>query len=77
MLKAADFEHNAPRATAAKSSSATACAASRPHREVPITFTDRVRGHSKMSLSVGIEELGLVTWWGIRDRVRVFLKRSR
>ena len=28
--------------------------------QVPIAFTDRVRGHSKMSLSVGAEELGLV-----------------
>ncbi|HUI48475.1 MAG TPA: polyprenol monophosphomannose synthase [Acidimicrobiia bacterium] len=37
--------------------------------QVPITFTDRVRGHSKMSLSVGAEELGLVTWWGFQDRV--------
>jgi dolichol-phosphate mannosyltransferase len=42
--------------------------------QVPITFTDRVRGHSKMSLSVGAEELGLVSWWGLRDRV---LKRRR
>ncbi len=37
--------------------------------QVPIAFTDRVRGHSKMSLSVGVEELGLVTWWAIQDRV--------
>jgi dolichol-phosphate mannosyltransferase len=37
--------------------------------QVPIAFTDRVRGHSKMSLSVGAEELGLVTWWALRDRV--------
>jgi dolichol-phosphate mannosyltransferase len=37
--------------------------------QVPITFTDRVRGHSKMSLSVGAEELGLVSWWGVQDRV--------
>jgi dolichol-phosphate mannosyltransferase len=37
--------------------------------EVPIEFTDRVRGQSKMSLAVMVEELGLVTWWGIRDRV--------
>jgi dolichol-phosphate mannosyltransferase len=37
--------------------------------QVPITFTDRVRGHSKMSLSVGAEELGLVTWWGLQNRV--------
>ncbi len=38
--------------------------------EVPITFTDRVRGHSKMSLAVMVEEMGLVSWWGIRDRAR-------
>jgi dolichol-phosphate mannosyltransferase len=37
--------------------------------EVPITFTDRFRGHSKMSLAVGAEELVLVTWWGLRDRL--------
>lgn len=36
--------------------------------ETPITFSDRVRGHSKMSLSVAFEELWLVTWWSIRDR---------
>ncbi|HEV2309657.1 MAG TPA: polyprenol monophosphomannose synthase [Acidimicrobiia bacterium] len=35
--------------------------------EVPITFRDRVRGESKMSLSVAVEELRLVTWWGLRD----------
>jgi hypothetical protein len=28
-----------------------------------------VRGQSKMSFSVMLEELVLVTWWGIRDRV--------
>ena len=37
--------------------------------EVPITFTDRVRGTSKMSGAVIFEELTRVTWWGIRDRV--------
>ncbi len=42
--------------------------------EVPITFTDRERGYSKMSLSVAAEELLLVTWWGFRDRV---LRRGR
>lgn len=36
--------------------------------EVPITFTDRERGQSKMSAAVMIEEMGLVSWWGIRDR---------
>jgi dolichol-phosphate mannosyltransferase len=37
--------------------------------EVPIEFTDRVRGYSKMTWSIAAEELLLVTWWGIRDRV--------
>jgi dolichol-phosphate mannosyltransferase len=37
--------------------------------EVPITFTDRVRGQSKMSLAVMAEEMTLISWWGIRDRV--------
>jgi len=43
--------------------------------EVPIKFTDRVRGESKMSVSVMIEELALVTWWGVRDRVRSLVRR--
>jgi dolichol-phosphate mannosyltransferase len=38
--------------------------------EVPITFTDRTRGQSKMSPKIAAEELLLVTWWGIRDRFR-------
>jgi dolichol-phosphate mannosyltransferase len=37
--------------------------------EVPITFTDRVRGTSKMNGAVVWEELSNVTWWGIRDRL--------
>jgi dolichol-phosphate mannosyltransferase len=37
--------------------------------EVPIVFTDRVRGTSKMTWSIAAEELSLVTWWGFRDRV--------
>jgi len=45
--------------------------------EVPIEFTDRVRGYSKMSPSVMVEELGLVTWWGVRDRVRALFRRRR
>ena len=36
--------------------------------EVPITFTDRVRGNSKMSAYIMAEDMLLVTWWGIRDR---------
>jgi dolichol-phosphate mannosyltransferase len=38
--------------------------------EIPITFTDRVRGYSKMSSAVIAEEMLLMTWWGIRDRVK-------
>jgi len=45
--------------------------------EVPITFTDRVRGVSKMSLAVMSEELLLVTWWGIRDRATGLWARLR
>jgi len=45
--------------------------------EVPITFADRVRGTSKMSLHVMSEELLLVTWWGIRDRTKALLARRR
>src|SRR5207253_7563471 len=37
--------------------------------EVPIKFVDRVRGTSKMSTNIIVEAMGLVTWWGIRDRV--------
>jgi dolichol-phosphate mannosyltransferase len=36
--------------------------------EVPIIFTDRVRGHSKMTWRIAAEELSLFTWWGTRDR---------
>jgi dolichol-phosphate mannosyltransferase len=49
--------------------------AGHPLSEVPIIFTDRVRGHSKMSLAVMVEELGLVTWWGARDRARRLVRR--
>jgi dolichol-phosphate mannosyltransferase len=38
--------------------------------EIPIAFTDRVRGTSKMSGRIIAEAMLLVTWWGIRDRVR-------
>jgi glycosyltransferase involved in cell wall biosynthesis len=37
--------------------------------EVPIAFTDRVRGNSKMSWRIVVEAMTLVTWWGLRDRV--------
>jgi dolichol-phosphate mannosyltransferase len=45
--------------------------------EVPIVFTDRVRGHSKMTWAVAAEEMALVTWWGLRDRSRRLWKRLR
>ncbi len=39
-------------------------------REVAISFSDRVEGTSKMSGRIVIEALALVTWWGVRDRLR-------
>ncbi len=40
--------------------------------EIPISFTDRIRGTSKMSSWIVVEALVLVTWWGVRDRVLRF-----
>jgi dolichol-phosphate mannosyltransferase len=37
--------------------------------EVPISFTDRVRGTSKMSSRIVAEALVLVSWWAVRDRL--------
>ncbi len=37
--------------------------------ECPIAFTDRTRGKSKMSWRIIFEALGLVTWWGVTDRI--------
>ena len=37
--------------------------------EVPICFSDRVRGTSKMSGRIVAEAMSLVTWWAIRDRI--------
>jgi dolichol-phosphate mannosyltransferase len=42
--------------------------------EVPIAFTDRVRGTSKMSSRIVAEAMTLVTLWALRDRV---LRRRR
>lgn len=42
--------------------------------EVPIAFSDRLRGESKMSGRIVVEALLLVTWWGLRDRL---LRRRR
>jgi dolichol-phosphate mannosyltransferase len=38
--------------------------------EVPIEFTDRTVGTSKMSSRITIEALARVSWWGVRDRFR-------
>ncbi|MDQ2753970.1 MAG: polyprenol monophosphomannose synthase [Actinomycetota bacterium] len=38
--------------------------------EIPISFTDRAHGKSKMSGAIVIEALRRVTWWGITDRLR-------
>ncbi len=45
--------------------------------EMPIVFTDRVRGYSKMTWGIFAEELLLVTWWGLRDRARRLWRRLR
>lgn len=45
--------------------------------EVPITFTDRERGTSKMSVRIMAESMLLVTWWGARDRCRSLFGRRR
>jgi dolichol-phosphate mannosyltransferase len=42
--------------------------------EVPIRFSERARGRSKMSSRIVVEALVLVTWWAVRDR---FVNRSR
>lgn len=46
-------------------------------QEVPITFTERVRGTSKMSGSVVREALWRVTSWGLRDRWRRIWRHRR
>jgi dolichol-phosphate mannosyltransferase len=43
--------------------------------EHPISFTDRLRGKSKMSGNIVVEALALVTWWGLRDRALRPLRR--
>jgi dolichol-phosphate mannosyltransferase len=38
--------------------------------EIPITFVERIRGHSKMSRRIVAEALWDVTRWGLADRLR-------
>jgi dolichol-phosphate mannosyltransferase len=47
--------------------------------EVPIEFSDRERGNSKMSGRIIAESMSLVTWWGIQirgKRLRKLVKRG-
>ena len=44
--------------------------AGRVIREVPITFTERAAGSSKMSRAIMVEALTRVTQWGLRRRLR-------
>ncbi|MGI9033095.1 MAG: polyprenol monophosphomannose synthase [Acidimicrobiales bacterium] len=37
--------------------------------ELPIEFVDRQRGTSKMSSTIVVEALVLVSWWAVRDRL--------
>jgi dolichol-phosphate mannosyltransferase len=37
--------------------------------ELPIRFTERTQGRSKMSTRIVVEALVLVTWWGLQDRL--------
>jgi dolichol-phosphate mannosyltransferase len=45
--------------------------------EVPISFTDRVRGTSKMSSRIVVEALSRVTWWAVRDKLLGGARRRR
>lgn len=45
--------------------------------EVPIIFTDRQFGTSKMSLRIIVESMLLVTAWGVRDLLRRLSPRRR
>lgn len=38
--------------------------------EVPITFTDRIAGASKMGTGIVVEAMARVTWWGLTRRSR-------
>lgn len=38
-------------------------------KEVPIVFIERVGGHSKMGLSIVLEAIAQVTWWGLERRL--------
>ena len=41
-----------------------------PPKEVPIMFSERRAGESKMSHTIVVEALAVVTIWGLRDLIR-------
>jgi dolichol-phosphate mannosyltransferase len=45
--------------------------------EVPIRFVDRVEGKSKMSMSIVVEALLLVTWWALKRAVTILVRGRR
>jgi dolichol-phosphate mannosyltransferase len=45
--------------------------------EVPITFTERVHGRSKMSPGIVAEALLRVTWWGLTHRAQRIRQNAR
>jgi len=45
-------------------------------REVPITFTERERGESKMNSGIVTEALWKVTTWGVSHRLRQLRPRK-
>jgi hypothetical protein len=44
--------------------------------EVPIEFNERTLGSSKMSSRIVVEALVLVTWWGVKGRIRARRKKG-
>jgi dolichol-phosphate mannosyltransferase len=69
-LRRIDYEHSRAKGYGFQIETAYRAARARGKAvEVPIVFTDRVRGYSKMTWGIFAEELLLVTWWGFRDRV--------
>jgi dolichol-phosphate mannosyltransferase len=45
--------------------------------ELPLVFMDRVRGQSKMSVPIMVEDFALVTWWGVCRRFPAVTDRFR
>jgi dolichol-phosphate mannosyltransferase len=45
--------------------------------ETPIIFRDRTMGKSKMSGRIIVESMLLVTGWGVKDRIRRLVGRTR